>query len=146
MQDAIPHRSPGHRWLGAQLPGQRRAAEPIEQSELDWYQRRPVPAGAILELGRGDTEGFDKGRFRVWGRREVQSQIPAQAGGDLLESSSAGKDLRVLVGGKLTARRRCVLAASDMLGCIGKGGQRVERGDPAPRPHVERHVRPVMCP
>ncbi|KAF4793620.1 hypothetical protein TURU_109766 [Turdus rufiventris] len=54
---------------------------------------------------------------------EEQPQAPAQAGGDLLESSSVEKNLGVLVDNKLSLSQQCVQEAKQangILWCIGK--------------------------
>ncbi|TRZ14645.1 hypothetical protein HGM15179_012458 [Zosterops borbonicus] len=70
---------------------------------------------------------------------EEEPQAPAQAGGDLLETSSAEKNLGVLVENKLAMCQQCVLGAkkaSGILGWIRKRvcipGLQIKGGDPVP--------------
>ncbi|PKU36398.1 hypothetical protein llap_13297 [Limosa lapponica baueri] len=43
-----------------------------------------------------------------------------KSGADLLESSSVGKDLGVLVDNRMTMSQQCALVANGILGCIKK--------------------------
>ena len=70
-------------------------------------------------------------------------------GDDLLERSSAEKDLSVLVDNRSAMNRECTLVAkksSDVLGCMKKHGQQVKGGDPLPLLCPGQASPGVLCP
>ena len=77
----------------------------------------PQQAG---EMGREEPSGIQQRQMQGPAPGEEQPQAPAQAGGDLLESGSVEKELRVLVGNKLSMSQQCALVATarDILECI----------------------------
>ena len=59
---------------------------------------------------------------------EEQTHGAAQAGADLLENSSADKDLEVLVDNKLFLSQQCVLGVKNTNGILGALGRAVPAG------------------
>ena len=86
---------------------------------------------------------FNKSKCRLLVRNNLTHQYKLEA--DLLESSSAEKDLGILMGNSLAMCQQYALVAkkaNGILGCIKECGQQVEGGGPPPllcpdEPHLE---------
>jgi len=93
---------------------------------------------------------FNKGKCRVLylGRNNLMHQY--RLGVDLLESSSAERDLGFLVDDRYTMSQQCALAAmkaNGILGCIKKSvGQPDEGGSPSPLHCPSEASSRVLCP
>ena len=89
---------------------------------------------------------FNKGKYRVLHLgRNNQYRLRA----DLLEWSSAERDLGFLVDDKLTICQQCPLVvnkANGILGSIKKTGQQVEGGSPPPLLCPSEAPSGVLCP
>jgi len=91
---------------------------------------------------------FNKGKGRVPAPGEEQPQAPVQAGADLLESSSAERDLGVLGDNGLTMSQQRALGAkkaNGILGCM-ECMQQGEGGSPPPLLCPGEAPSGVLCP
>ncbi|RMC22307.1 hypothetical protein DUI87_00619 [Hirundo rustica rustica] len=117
------------RWVNDQVPTTRCLLSKLtEHTKFRVANTREGFTALQKDLDR--LEGWEKKKHEIQHRQvhdpapvEEQPQAPAQAGGDLLESSSVEQDLGVLVDSKLSMSQQCLLGAkkaNGILGCITK--------------------------
>lgn len=93
--------------------------------------------GSAGGLGREKPSEAQQGQVLGPAPGEEQPQVPAQAGADLLQSSSVEKDLGLLLDHEFSVSCQCPCGQEGQQ-CPGvhweECGQQVQGGDPAPQP------------
>ncbi|TRZ22702.1 hypothetical protein HGM15179_004410 [Zosterops borbonicus] len=112
-------------WMKGQSISSTRLLMAQGREEWPTPQRAVQPFRRIStreERVREELSGIQQGQVQGPASEEEQPWAPAQAGDDLLGSSSAEKGLGVLVDNKLSLSQQCVLRAeaSGVQGCIRK--------------------------
>ena len=92
---------------------------------------------------------FNKAKCKVLHMGQGNPKHKYRLGEEWIESSPAGKDLRVLVDGKLTTSQQCALAAqkaNNILGCIKRSVASRSRERLLPLYSHETPPPAVLCP